>query len=395
MDASQKLLSRDFVLLFLLTTCCNCYMAISYCLEQWLARQGVEPSTCGVLIAALPLMVLLVRPLASWLLIGRDKRPAMVVSIGISSLVMLAFPLVPSSHVVGLVLCLRVIQGIALAVYSSCTTAVLVSCIPPGQSARGFALFSLTLLLPFSVLPAIAEQLLSIVGDEANLFAWSTLLGAPALAMLPPLARRLRQEQEPDSVFASITRAQLWHSVRHSGLFFVFLGCMLFSIMTNQSIIFMKGLCTVTGGMPGLFFTVYTGSIMALRLSCSRVLDRLPAHATTILASLALGVVMLGIGFGPAWGLAPFSLAYGLALGLLYPLMAGVIVDRSLPETRSLNSNLMMACFDASGVIAPLLGGCVVQVGLGYRGVFAANAVAVLACGLCMLVDWLRNRRMA
>lgn len=395
MDAPQKLLSRDFVLLFLLTTCCNCYIAISYCLEQWLARQGVAASTCGLLIAALPLMVLLVRPLASWSLLGRDKRPAMVVSIGISSLVMLAFPLVPSGHVVELVLCLRVVQGIALAVYSSCTTAVLVSCIPPGQSARGFALFSLTLLLPFSVLPAIAEPLLAIVGDEARLFAWSTLLGAPALAMLPPLAARLRAEQEPDSVFAGISRAQLWHSVRHSGLFFVFLACMLFSVMTNQSIIFMKGLCTVTGGMPGLFFTVYTGTIMVFRLSCSQMLDRLPAHVTTMLASLALVFVMLGIGFGPAWALAPFSLAYGLALGLLYPLLAGVVVDRSLPETRTLNSNLMMACFDASGVIAPLLGGVVVEVGLGYRGVFAANAMAVLACGLCMLLDWLRRRHAA
>ena len=392
MDEPQKLLSRDFILLFLLATCSNCYIAIFYCLEQWLVGQEVSASTSGVLIAALSLMVLVTRPLASWGLLGRDKMPAMVVSIGISSLVMLAYPFVQGPHVVELVFCLRVVQGIALAVYSSCTVAVLVSCIPPGQSARGFALFSLTLLLPFSIIPAIAEQLLAVVGNEANLFAWSALLGLPALAMLPPLAARLRAEQAPGSAVTRVSRAQLWHSVRHSGLLFPYLACMLFSIMTNQAIIFMKGLCSVTGGQPGVFFTIYTSTIMLLRLACSKYLDKLPRYPAIWLSSLVLGGCMMGIGFGPAGGLAPFSFMYGLALGLLYPLLAAVVYDRSLPETRSLNSNVMMAAFDASGVISPLLGGMVVQVGLGYRGVFAANATAVLVCGLCMVLDRLRAR---
>lgn len=390
MDEPQKLLSRDFILLFLLGTCSNCYLAIFYCLEQWLASQGVDASTSGVLIAALPFMVLFTRPVASWALLGRDKMPAMVVSIGISSLVMLTYPFVQGPHVVALVFCLRVVQGIALAVYSSCTVAVLVSCIPPGQSARGFALFSLTLLLPFSIIPAVAEQLLAIVGSETRLFAWSALLGLPALAMLLPLASRLRAEQVPGNAVSGVSRAQLWHSVRHSGLFFVFLACMLFSIMTNQAIIFMKGLCSVTGGQAGVFFTIYTCTIMLLRLACSRHLDKLQRYPAIWFSSLVLGVSMAGIGFGPAWGLAPFSCMYGLALGLLYPLLAAVVYDRSLPETRSLNSNVMMATFDASGVIGPILGGMVVQFGMGYRGVFATNAAAVLLCGLCMVLDWLR-----
>ena len=391
MDSPQKLLSRDFVLLFLLATCSNCYIAVSYCFEQWLVKQDVPASTCGVLMAALPALVLLTRPLASVWLLGRDKMPAMIVSIAVSSLVMLAYPFVGTSHVVGWVLLLRVVQGVALAVYSSCTVSVLVSCIPQGESARGFALFSLTLLLPFAVIPAIAEELLAIVPSEAHLFAWSTLLGVPAFCMLPPLARRLRAGGDGAPTHHSY--AELWHSVCHSGLLYAYLACMLFGTMTSQAINFVKGLCTLTGGNPGLFFTIYTATIMVLRVLCSRQLDRLPRHPAIWLSCAVLAASMLGIGFGPLWAFAPCSFTYGLALGLLYPLLAAVIYDRSQPEMRSLNSNVMMAAFDASGTLAPLLGGLVVQVGLGYRGVFAGNALAVSICGLCMVVDWYSRKR--
>lgn len=54
---------------------------------------------------------------------------------------MLAYPYVRGEHIIGIIWLLRVIQGIALAVYSSCVVAVLVSCIPKGQSARGFLSF--------------------------------------------------------------------------------------------------------------------------------------------------------------------------------------------------------------------------------------------------------------
>ncbi|MEG6593803.1 MFS transporter, partial [Desulfovibrio sp. 1188_IL3213] len=196
-EPPQTLLSRDFILLFCMTMFCNSFIAVFYCFEQWLEGMSISPNWRGVLLASMFAMVLLFRPLASVLLLRRGKLAAMAVSIVISSCVMLGYAHVGGPHTIGMIWTLRIVQGIALAVFSSCTVAVLVSCIPKGQSARGFAIFSLTMLLPYSIIPAAAEPILPLLGGEAGLFAASSLLGLPSLLMLIPLAPRLRTPEMP------------------------------------------------------------------------------------------------------------------------------------------------------------------------------------------------------
>ena len=50
---------------------------------------------------------------------------------------------------------------------------------------------------------------------------------------------------------------------------------------------------------------------------------------------------MLGLAWGPLWAFIPFTFCYGLGLGLLYPLLAATVYDRSTATTRSINSNVM------------------------------------------------------
>lgn len=347
---------------------------------------GIAPQWRGVLLSSLFAMVLIFRPLTSVFMLRRSKLGAMVVSLLVTSLVMLAYPYVRPTGAVETILALRLIQGIALAVYSCCTVAVLVDCIPPGQSARGFALFSLTMLLPYSIIPALSESLIPLLGGEARLFAATALLGIPSFAMIALLARRLRTPEVP-AQGAGLSRAELWRAIRHSRLAFVNLACLAFSMTTVIAIFFMKGLCGVTGAHPAWFFSTYTTTIILVRLFGSHHLDTLPRYRVTTLCAGVLALCMLGLAWGPLWSFIPLALVYGLSLGLLYPLLAAAVYDRSTPETRSVNSNIMMATFDASGMLAPILGGLVMQAGCGYQGVFTAGAVSVACCGLCMVID--------
>ncbi|MBO4295244.1 MAG: MFS transporter, partial [Desulfovibrio sp.] len=75
------------------------------------------------------------------------------------------------------------------------------------------------------------------------------------------------------------------------------------------------------------------------------------------------------------------------------PLLASVIYERSAPEARSVNSNIMMLMFDFSGILSPVIGGLVVSAGLGYRGVVTAAAGMITACGLSCLADCLLYAR--
>lgn len=389
----QKLLSRDFILLFLMAMCSNSFIAVYYCFEQWMQGLGVAPQWRGVLLSSLFAMVLIFRPLTSVLILRRSKLGAMVVSLLVCTAVMLAYPYVRPESAVETILALRLIQGIALAVYSCCTVAVLVECIPPGQSARGFALFSLTMLLPYSIIPAVSESLIPLLGGEARLFAATAALSVPSFFMIALLARKLRTPEIPAQAARGLSRRELWHAISHSGLAFVNLACLCFSMNTVIAIFFMKGLCGITGEHPASFFTTYTTTIILVRIFGSHHLDTLPRYRVTTICAVVLAASMLAFAWGASWSFIPAACVYGLSLGLLYPLLAAAVYDRSTPATRSVNSNVMMATFDASGMLAPILGGLVMQAGFGYQGVFTTGAICVTCCALCMIVDRTRVLR--
>lgn len=385
----QKLLSRDFILLFLMAMCSNSFIAVYYCFEQWMNGLGVSPSWRGILLSSLFAMLLIFRPLTSVVMLKRGKLWPMMISLLVAALVMVCYPLIGPASAVPMIMTLRLVQGAALAVYSACTVGVLVQCIPPGQSARGFALFSLTMLLPYSIIPALSEELIPMLGGEAQLFASMSLLAIPSFFMLLLLAKRLRKPEIPPRDDEGANRKKLFHSILHSGLSQVYLSCSAFSITTILAIFFMKGLCETRGEHAAWFFSTYSLTIILVRIFASRLMDTLPRHRVTAVCAAVLGFVMLGFAWGAPYWFIPLSCVYGLALGLLYPLLAAAVYDRSTPETRSVNSNVMMATFDGSGMIGPILGGVVIDYGFGYDGVFCTAAISAFCCGLFMIGDYI------
>ena len=71
-----------------------------------------------------------------------------------------------------------------------------------------------------------------VLGGEAGLFAVSALLGLPSLLMLIPLAPRLKTPEMPSEDGGGVSRRALWHSVSHSGLFFVYMACIVILTLT-------------------------------------------------------------------------------------------------------------------------------------------------------------------
>ncbi|MBR4742440.1 MAG: MFS transporter, partial [Desulfovibrio sp.] len=190
----EKLLRCEFWVLFFQATCCNCFIAVFYCMEQWMAKIQIGPSCRGLLLSMLAVTVFLTRPMVTYLFYNKQKTKPIVWSITLTSLIMLCYPWVQEELAVSQIFCLRLLQGLSLAVYSSCTISLLVDCIPKGQSARGFDIFSLTLLLPYAIIPAVGEFLIALTGGEPNLFAWTSILGIPALLSLVPLRKKLKQQ---------------------------------------------------------------------------------------------------------------------------------------------------------------------------------------------------------
>lgn len=391
----SKLLSKDFILLFFMAMCSNSFIAVYYCFEQWMEGLGIQAFWRGILLSALFGMILLFRPIASVIMLKHSKLWAMLISLAVCTGVMLVYPHIHPGHAIEIILGIRLVQGAALAIYSACTVGVLVECIPPGQSARGFALFSLTMLLPYSIIPALSEKLLPMLGGEAQLFAAMSWLALPSFIMILLLAKRLKTPEAVAQGNPAIKPAELKYAVFHSRLGFVYLACLCFSMTTVMAIFFMKGLCGITGDNPAMFFTVYSVTIIVVRIFGSHLMDTLPRYKVSIVCAAILAFTMSGFAWAQQWAFMPLACIYGLSLGLLYPLLAAAVYDRSTPDTRSINSNVMMATFDASGMLGPMLGGAVISAGFDYRGVFLAGTITALLCGLFMLFDRNRMRKCA
>ncbi|MBQ4132909.1 MAG: MFS transporter [Desulfovibrionaceae bacterium] len=394
-QAPGKMLSRDFVLLLTMTMCSNIAYAVYYCFEQWLTNIDISPNWRGALISSFFAMILIFRPLASFLLLRRSKIWVLSISIILSSLAMMSYLLVDESRPVEFILALRIVQGITLAFYSSCTVAVLVDCIPKGKSAQGFALFSLAHLLPNAVIPILAESLLPLLGSEPRLFAAAAALGLSSLFLLIPLAPRLKKKElDADSSDEETpARGELLRSVAHSGLFLIFMACLASGVMVMMVNTFIKGLCVIKDIHPAMFFTTYSLVMIGVRLLGGRRLNNLPRYRSAAICCALMAAGILGLAWGPLWGFIPFSILYGLGMSVLYPMTASAIYERSRPGARSINSNLMMATFDASGIIGPMLGGLLINAGFGYRGVFAGAAMVAAVCAACMWIDWLKTGR--
>lgn len=391
-ETPKKLLSREFILLFLMAMCSNSFIAVYYCFEQWMQGIGVAPNWRGILLSALFAMILVFRPVTSVIMLKHGKLWPMIISLAVCTAVMAAYPYVTPQNAVPMILGLRIIQGIGLAVYSACTVGVLVECIPPGQSARGFAIFSLTMLLPYSIIPAISEELLPMLGGEAQLFATMGWLGLPSFIMLALMRKKLREPETAVLGGSGASLRELLYSMTHTGLAFVYLACLTFSMTTVLAIFFMKGLCQLNGEHAAWFFTSYSTTIILVRVFGSRMMDTLPRHSVSILCACTLSFCMYAFTWKNGWSFIPVSCVYGLSLGLLYPLLAAAVYDRSTMQTRSVNSNIMMATFDASGMLAPMLGGAVIASGAGYNGVFITAAITAALCGAFMLLDGARMK---
>lgn len=392
----EKLLSASFLMLFFLTLFANCYLSVYYCFEQWLDKLGVAPNWRGVLLGALFGMVMVARPIASIVLLKFNKLPAVLATLLVSTSVLFSYqfldPQSPSFE--WMLLGLRMVQGTSLAIFSACTVSLLVSCIPQGQSARGFALFSLTGLLPYAILPTLGEFLLPIVGSEPRLFAWTCLLVVPCLVMTLLLAPRFRTPEvtgQQSAHFGAYVRG-LVKSVTHSGLGLVLLALLAFSLTTQTGIFFMKGLCAVRGYSAGDFFLCYTSTIMFVRVLGNSRLDMLPRYRVVPAVALLLSTSLLLMAFAPETAYIPATILYGASISLMYPLMASVIYNRSTRETRGVNSNAMMTMFDTAGLASPLLGGLVMDMGLGYQAVITAAALMAATSGGLFVADGIRQQ---
>ena len=379
---TPRLFTYDFTVLLVAAAFGFCNIAVFYGFASYLERLGVAPVWRGWLLGAEPLAAVCLRPFLSILVTPRNALALARISLLCMGLALCGYPFAQS---IGTILAVRLCHGVAFVCLVSAVTVLLAQAIPRALAGRAFACFSLAALVPYAVMPPLAERLLPVLGREDRVYACCAAFVLPALALLTPLGRRLgRRAMAGVAGTGRPSLAQVRRSLASPAVRLLLLANLFLFLSTTLIFFFIKPFALRLGlADPGLFFTVSTAASIAMRALAGPAYDKLPREALFLAALSGLAACIAGFAATTGQGrLLTLAAGYGLCLGVAMPLANAVMFGLSQPAMRGTNLNLMLFMMDTAYVFGPLAGGAMLAAEAGYPALFHAAAGCALTAGL-------------
>jgi len=379
--------SFEFIALCAISTLAFSNIAIFYGFYDYLSDIGVEPAWRGPLLSLEPLTALLVRPFfGRYLTLGNGTK-FIRVGLCLATAALVSYPFATVIPVLALV---RVLHGAGFVAIVAGLMGILTSFLPQNKIAQGFGLFSITILLPYAIVPPFIELLLPhLSGGHGMAYAVAAPLMLPAFLLLRPLSRKTRTMAAalPPEYRQKPTWAEVREGIASPGVTSLVVANMLLVSAHAIVFFFMRDFALGLGAAnPGMFFTCANAATITLRVTGARALNRIDQGGTLVRAFFGLGVLLplfaLAGGPGILWGMA---VLYGTGMGLTMPLINASMITISPPRLKAFNANLIMVAVDAGFFAGPLLGGALLAGGWTRPGLFILGGGFMATAGLLMV----------
>ncbi|MHB9097990.1 MAG: MFS transporter [Syntrophales bacterium] len=383
-----KLISFEFLALCLVIVAAFCNVSVFYGFYHYLGTIGIPVAWRGFLVGLEPMSAFILRLFVlPWL----HVRNAF--SVMMASLVLL---IVASCSYMGVVtipamIVLRIVHGAAFVLLTSAAIALVVNFIPKEMSGRGFSILSIATMIPYAVIPPLAEAFHPYVRNDADIYAGVSIFAVLAIMLLAALRRRIGAAlQGMDGVLLRRpTLSEIRENLRLRAVALLLGAGLLIYLAHATFFYFMKDLSLKTGGGDvGLFFTICMVAMIAVRAVGGVLFDRMNK-----LTALRMGLVLLIpclILLPHAGSRGAFYLlagVYGLCLGIILPLTIALLFSASPPPLRGLNTNLNLFTMDVAYFLLPYLGGILIAFGAGFEILFyIAAGFVVLSLALVMVL---------
>jgi MFS family permease len=380
----DKLWTRDFVQILTI----NCMVFISFqmlvpVLPLYVTTIGGNEASVGLVMAALTLAVLLVRPFTGWLVDRRGRRIVMIASFTTFTMAtaLLAHPLAAS--VVALIT-IRIAQGVGWSGVNPSVSAIVTDIIPARRLGEGLAYQSTSQSIAMAIGPASGLFVLGLAGYTPT-FLTSVALGSIALVLslwvrqsyLPRTTRegfRLRDLIEASSLAPSTITALTT---------FLFGGLASFVPLASME----RDL-----GNPAAFFVTFAVGLIIIRPITGQLSDAVARRGAFLLPGLALIFsCLLVLAFTEApWTLVTTGLLWAIGFGITQPVLR-VMAVLEAPQERwgSANATMATAYEGGMGAGALLLGALASQVGI--PTMFAVSSLVPLLA-LILVFKWRLHR---
>jgi MFS family permease len=343
-------------------------------LPLYIQDVGATKQQIGLVMGCFAIGLLLFRSLVGRLADQHSRKIVLLIGMAVAAIAPLGYLMVQS---IPLLMVIRAFHGISIAAFTTGYSA-LVADIAPAQK-RGEVIGYMSLVNPvgMAVGPALGGFLQAGVGYTA-LFLLSSGLGLIGLLCTsqivnPPTYLRKKGDAVPYQFWRLLGSAR----IRALSLVLLMVG-LAFGALSTFAPLFIKE--TGVDLNPGLFYTAAAIASFSVRLITGRASDRYGRglFVTASLVLYTLAMLMLWTANSAVTFLLAAAIE-GTGAGILIPMIAALLADRSLPQERGRLFGLSMIGFDVGIAIAgPVIGSVAEQVG--YRNIFGfASGLTFLA----------------
>ena len=285
MTKLKGLLNPSYIILFVVNMIASLsYTMVSSTMMLHLSGLGLAASAAGLLIGAMSVAAMVVRPFSGWISDQRNRCAILRLGLLGIALAMAGYSAFESPV---LILLMRVLHGVAFSMVTTVTMALIVGHIPPELKNTGVGYFAFGQTITTAVGPSIGMAIGARWSYRVTFLAGAAVLLAALAATLP-----LKGGQAPSER----------HGLRLSGMFarealpFAVMAMAVAAVTgAEHSFVAAYGV-HLSLGHVGWYFTINAFALFFSRLLLGRVADRYGSRVVLYpgLAAMAVACLLLG-----------------------------------------------------------------------------------------------------
>ena len=370
-----QLYSPQFILVWIANFFVVSSMACFFLFPLFITDHGGDKSDIGILMAAMAVSAVLVRPWISQMIdsLGRKK------SYFYGSAIIAAMPFFYlflhgdlSDFYISL-LVIRILHGLGLALAFTASFAYIADIIPQERLNEGMAMYGITALVGMAVGPVIAEPVIHYFGFDTY-FLTSSTLGAISLILLlflPETFTSKTMEKTTESFFSVLKRRKIF------GV----------AILT---VIFGMGMATQAGfvapyveylGLPNIsfFFIAYSAAAVLTRVFGSKLADRVGEERIIPWFFVVNAIGFLSLIFvKDSWFLVVSGLVTGSGHGFVFPCLNALAFRNEPAHIRGKIAGISTGGMDSGMLLGSLIMGYIGD-WFGFRPLFLTTFLILLS----------------
>ena len=368
----DKAFDKNFALAFVCNVNVIANLAFFLFYNRYLEGLGASKTQIGLYMGAFALGAVMVRPTAGMAIdkYGRKR----LIYIGLALMLVATGGYFALDRISWTILAVRVLHGAGFGCYITGIFTIVTDAAPAPRRAKVIAVFGLSGMVTFGVIPIVAEFVIESFGFR-TLFSISLLTLAVAMIIAQFVKASAPKKADSPSIgfVGLLRRAELFIPL---GALFVF--CTGMGALVNFIAVYLE---SKSVGI-GWFFLASSAAGMFVRLGFGHLADEYGRRRVAVpsFAAGALALFWLGVFTFPL-ELLVCGLLWGAGVGLAAPAVGASVIDGVEPQDRGKGIALFTASFDLGIMTGSFVYGAVAE-RYGYSWMYLIASAATLAAAV-------------